>query len=140
MNAETKSKPTTTQTRKRLLLDAGFVAARLAAGIALFPVVVALFIANRTLGMIADVTRHAAGMAEAAFKQVGRIVERYKTATAPDDLLVEVADAEEMGPIYVKQIGNMREQIDGLESENASLHKQIDQLTDDLARAREGDL
>lgn len=30
--------------------------------------------------------------------------------------------------------------IDTLEAENASLHKQIDQLTDDLARAREGDL
>ncbi len=30
--------------------------------------------------------------------------------------------------------------IDTLEAENASLHKQIDQLTDDLARAKEGDL
>lgn len=37
-------------------------------------------------------------------------------------------------------IAELEEKVDKLEAENASLIKQIDQLTDDLARAREGDL
>lgn len=39
-----------------------------------------------------------------------------------------------------EEIDRLKEKVDKLEAENASLQKQIDQLTDDLARAREGDL
>jgi len=37
-------------------------------------------------------------------------------------------------------IADLEEKVDKLEAENASLQKQNDQLTDDLARARKEDL
>ncbi len=125
MTTETKTKPTTAQARKRLLRDAGFVAARLAAGVAIFPFVVALFIANRTLGMIAEASRYTAEMAHAAFDRVGQIVERYKTATADDDLLEEVAEAEELVPAYRQQIERLEAEKEELEAANARCRERI---------------
>ncbi len=43
-------------------------------------------------------------------------------------------------PQVQARIDRLEAEKDRLEAENASLLKQIDQLTDDLARAREGDL